>query len=326
MRLKNRVAVVPGGTSGIGKAIALGFAREGATVVVASRSAEKVREAEAELKALGSQGYGTTLDVTDEPSIQKLMSDVKNKYGRIDIMLNSAGAFPACPFLKMTTEKWKQVLDLNLNAPFYCAKAVAPIMAEQNYGRIIFISSAQGLRGIPLMAHYTAAKGGIIAFVRCIAAELGPYNITVNAIACGLTMTGPVSGGLHTKEDQLPVPGKLRLFDDEFELFPGIRLIVTDSHTLGSTIISVNTKQGRAYICGDIIYDQVMQCQKNPYGNLDVETHWNSAADCFGDQLSGNNVNFWGAKRAMHKIMREADLVLPSHDPYVMANYGDTIG
>jgi NAD(P)-dependent dehydrogenase (short-subunit alcohol dehydrogenase family) len=201
MRLKNRVAVVPGGTSGIGKAIALGFAREGATVVVASRSAEKVREAEAELNALGSQGYGTTLDVTDEPSIQKLMSDVKNKYGRIDIMLNSAGAFPACPFLKMTTENWKQVLDLNLNAPFYCAKAVAPIMAEQNYGRIIFISSAQGLRGIPLMAHYTAAKGGIIAFVRCIAAELGPYNITVNAIACGLTMTGPVSGGLHTKEE-----------------------------------------------------------------------------------------------------------------------------
>jgi glyoxylase-like metal-dependent hydrolase (beta-lactamase superfamily II) len=125
--------------------------------------------------------------------------------------------------------------------------------------------------------------------------------------------------------DQLPVPGKLRLFDDDFDLFPGIRLMVTDSHTLGSTIISVNTAKGLAYICGDIIYSQVMQCRKNPYGNSDVEAHWNSVADAFGDQLSGNNVNFWGAKRAMHKVMREADIILPSHDPYVMEIYGDTI-
>ena len=125
--------------------------------------------------------------------------------------------------------------------------------------------------------------------------------------------------------EQLPVPGKLRLFDEDFELFPGIRLMVAESHTLGSTIISVNTAKGAAYICGDIIYSQVMQCQKHPYGKEDIEAHWNSAADAFGDQISGNNLNLWSAKTALQKIMREADIILPSHDPYVLEAYGDTI-
>jgi glyoxylase-like metal-dependent hydrolase (beta-lactamase superfamily II) len=125
--------------------------------------------------------------------------------------------------------------------------------------------------------------------------------------------------------EQLPVPGKLRLFDEDFELFPGIKLMITDSHTWGSTIIAVNTVKGVAYLCGDIIYSQVMQCRKHPYGNLDIEAHWNSAADAFGDQLSGNNTNAWGSKSAIQKVMREADIVLPAHDPYVMETYGDTI-
>jgi 3-oxoacyl-[acyl-carrier protein] reductase len=201
MRLKGKVAVVPGGTSGIGKAIALGFAKEGATVVVAGRNEGRVKETETELKALGSEGFGAICDIIDESQVQALMNQAKEKFGRIDVMLNSAGAFPAKPFLKMTTEEWLDVLNLNLNGPFYCAKAVAPLMVEQKWGRIIFITSAQGLRGIPLMAHYTAAKGGIIAMARCLAAELGPYNITVNTIAAGLTLTGPVTGGLHTQKE-----------------------------------------------------------------------------------------------------------------------------
>lgn len=124
---------------------------------------------------------------------------------------------------------------------------------------------------------------------------------------------------------QMSVPGRMRLFDKGMVLFPGIRLMVAGGHTDGSTIISVNTAKGKAYLCGDIIYSQVMQCQKHPYGNADVEAQWNSVADAFGDQLSGNNVNQWKAKAALQKIMREADLVLPSHDPFVMEHYGDTI-
>lgn len=201
MRLKGKIAVIPGGTAGIGEAIALSYVKEGATVIVAGRNEARVKEAEAKLKALGNAGYGAICDITDEAQVQELMNQAKEKFGRIDVMLNSAGAFPAMPFLEMTTADWLDVLNLNLNGPFYCAKAAAQIMVEQKWGRIIFITSAQGLRGIPLMAHYTAAKGAIIAMTRCLAAELGPYNITVNTIAAGLTLTGPVTGGLHSQKE-----------------------------------------------------------------------------------------------------------------------------
>jgi glyoxylase-like metal-dependent hydrolase (beta-lactamase superfamily II) len=125
--------------------------------------------------------------------------------------------------------------------------------------------------------------------------------------------------------EQLPEPGKLRLYDDDFELFPGIRLMITEGHTQGSTIISVPTSKGLAYICGDIIYNQLWQTRKHPHSKPDVEAQYNGVAEKFGDQISGNNWNIWEAKKAMAKIMREADIVLPSHDPYVMETYGDTI-
>jgi len=201
MKLMEKVAVIPGGTAGIGLAIAKGYVKEGASVIVAGRNEARAKDAEAQLKELGNKGYSAICDITDEAQVNALMEQVKEKMGRIDIMVNSAGVFPAAPFLKMTSKEWKENMDINLHGPFYCARAVAPMMAEQKWGRIIFITSAQGLRGIPLMSHYTAAKGGIIAFTRCIASELGPYNITVNTIAAGLTLTGPVTGGLHSDEE-----------------------------------------------------------------------------------------------------------------------------
>lgn len=201
LELKGKVAVIPGGTSGIGLSIAKRYVKEGATVVVCGRNVEKAKKAEAELAELGNKGYGCSCDVSNEEAVNALMADVFEKFGRIDIMLDSAGVIPAKPFLKMTSEDWKWVQSINLDGPFYCTKAVAPYMIKNNYGRIIYITSGQGLRGIPLMAHYTACKGGLIAMARTLASELGPFGITVNTIACGLTMTAPLTGGFTTNKE-----------------------------------------------------------------------------------------------------------------------------
>ena len=199
--LKGKVALIPGGTSGIGFAIAKRYVQEGAAVVVCGRNKEKAAKAGEALAALGNKGYGTSCDVSDEAQVDAFVKEAKEKLGRVDILLESAGVIPGKPFLKMTTEDWKYVQHINLDGPFYCTKAVAPIMVEQKFGRIIYITSAQGLRGIPLMAHYTACKGALIAMTRCLASELGPYNITVNTIACGLTLTEPLTGGFTTNKE-----------------------------------------------------------------------------------------------------------------------------
>lgn len=189
MRLKGKIAVIPGGTSGIGKAIALGFINEGATVIVASRNEERVQEMRNIFAKIHHNGLSVAVDITCKDDVEHLMNHVIHNYGRIDILLNSAGFFPITDAVAIGCEEWKKVIDINLNGAFWCAQAAAPYMIQQNNGRIIFITSGQGLIGIPLMAHYSAAKGGVIALARALAAEFGMYNITVNTIAPGPTTT-----------------------------------------------------------------------------------------------------------------------------------------
>lgn len=194
MRLKGKVAVIPGGTAGIGREIALAYAREGATVVVASRSKDKVERMAKVFKDMGHNGMSLALDVTNRAQVEDLMKKVVDKYGRIDIMLNSAGWYPATPVLDVSADEWMKVLDLNLTGPFWCAQAAAKYMVKQKEGgSIIFLSSGQGLRGVALMAHYSSAKGGLNALARAMAAELGRFNIRVNSVAVGLTTTETVN-------------------------------------------------------------------------------------------------------------------------------------
>ncbi|MDR1069235.1 MAG: SDR family oxidoreductase [Gracilibacteraceae bacterium] len=192
MRLKGNVALIPGGTSGIGEQIALAFAREGATVVVASRNRERVDKVTQAIKSIG-QGGGIVADITSPDQAEGMVTQVVAEYGKIDILLNSAGFYPVTPFTQITPEEWHSVIDVNLSGPLYCAVAAAKEMVKRNYGRVIFITSGQGLRGVPLMAHYSAAKGGLIALARAMAAELGPHGVTVNTIAAGLTTTDMVN-------------------------------------------------------------------------------------------------------------------------------------
>jgi NAD(P)-dependent dehydrogenase (short-subunit alcohol dehydrogenase family) len=255
MRLKDNVAVITGGTSGIGLAIAERFVQEGAALVVAARNEKRNKAAEEKLRELGNTGYSVVCDVCDEAQVDALMKGAKEKLGRIDIFVGSAGAFPAKPFLKMTAKDWSDVLHLNLDSAFYCAKAVAPIMTAQNYGRIIFISSAQGLRGIPLMAHYSAAKGGVIAFARCIGAELGTCGITVNTIAAGLTLTPPVET-LHTQEEQDIVAASI----------PNKRL--GNSEDLAGLAALLASPEGKHITCQTIAVDGGMTQAQAVFENL----------------------------------------------------------
>lgn len=195
MKLEGKVALIPGGTSGIGEQIAYAFAREGATVVVASRNKAKVDRVAAEIGKIG-KGAGLVLDVTDQEKVEEAVAWVVKEYGKLDIMLNSAGFFPATPVEKISGDEWRRVIDINLNGPSYCAMAAARAMIPQKSGRIIFITSGQALRGVPLMAHYSAAKGGLVALARAMAAELGVYGITVNTIAAGLTTTDMVNDNM----------------------------------------------------------------------------------------------------------------------------------
>lgn len=199
MRLQNKVAFIPGGTAGIGKSIALGFMNEGAQVMVASRGAARVREMQELFEQRGLRGCSLPLDITDKAAVVECTKQVIERYGRIDILCCSAGFFPATPALDISEAEWHEVIEGNLSGAFYCAQAVAPYMRAQGGGRILFLSSGQGLRGIPLMAHYSAAKGGLIALARALASEFGPYGITVNTIAPGPTLTEKVTRNISAE-------------------------------------------------------------------------------------------------------------------------------
>ena len=190
MRLKDKIAIVVGGASGIGYAVCEMFVKEGATVVPADINGAKLPEIEAALKALGNEkGYAVQCDMTDFEQVNALVSGVKEKLGRVDIMFCGGGASWNTPFAEMDVEEWNKMLHMHLDSAFYCAKAAASVMVPQNYGRLIFISSGRAMRGDAAKVHYSAAKGGVMAFVRALGAELGPHGITVNSIAPGLTVT-----------------------------------------------------------------------------------------------------------------------------------------
>lgn len=124
---------------------------------------------------------------------------------------------------------------------------------------------------------------------------------------------------------QLKVPGKVRFFDDDFELFPGIELKITSGHTWGSTLIFVNTEKGKACLCGDVIYSVDKQCVQDPGGRPDTAAQYNGAAERFGNMPSGNCMDLWEAQAAIAKIFHEADIILPCHDAAVLEKYGEVI-
>ena len=195
MKLDNKTAIVTGARRGIGHAIALALAKEGANVVVSDISQEDCQKVVTEIEGLGRRGLALKCNVTSRAEVEDMVRRTVAEFGKVDILVNNAGIISFKPFLELTDEDWDNTLNVNLKGQFLCARAVAKEMAKNKWGRIINIASiSSGGCGIafPLIAHYTASKGGVMALTEALAVELTPQGINVNAICPGAIDTDMV--------------------------------------------------------------------------------------------------------------------------------------
>lgn len=190
MKLRNKVALVTGGATGIGKAVCLAYAAEGAKVVVnywnTPEEAEQVRAAIVES---GGEAIVQQADVSNAAEVERMIQAIGEIWGGVDIVVNNAGIYPNKTWYEITEEEWDRVMNVNLKSCFLISKAVFPHMRERKYGKIINVSSVTFLRGQKGFVHYVASKGGIVGFSRAMAREVGEHGITVNAISPGAVKT-----------------------------------------------------------------------------------------------------------------------------------------
>lgn len=210
----DRTAIVTGGASGIGLAIAERLARDGLKVAIFDREADAATEAAAKIAADGGTAIGVTVDVTDRAAIDAGVERVRAELGTPTVLVNNAGVDGFAPFLKIDEDTWNRLLDVNLTGTFRCCQAVIPGMIEAGWGRIVNISSSSAQGGQQFMAHYVSSKAGMIGLTKSLALEFGPKGITVNTIPPGFIDTpmlrrsaekGRLGNTVEHHETQTPV-------------------------------------------------------------------------------------------------------------------------
>jgi len=189
MKLKDKVALVTGAGSGLGRAIALAFAREGAKVVVNDIEEKRATQTVADIKAQGGDAFAVAADVSDSQQVKQMFAQAVEKYSTIDILVNNAGILQAEGIATMQDEQWKRMLAVHLDGTFYCTREAVTIMEPKGSGKIINMASIAAITGLGGATHYSAAKGGIMAFTKASAKELIGSGIYVNAIAPGFIDT-----------------------------------------------------------------------------------------------------------------------------------------
>jgi len=188
-RLTNKVAIVTGAGKGIGRAIAIRFAEEGAKVVVNDIDAINAQKIIKEISSINGNAIAVIADVTRSNDVEKLIKVTLDSFGRIDILVNNVGIYEPKPFLDISEEEWDRVMEVNVKSVFMCCKKVVPHMVKRGCGKIINIASISGKRGDTLISSYITSKHAVIGLTRALATELIQYGIIVNAVCPGITAT-----------------------------------------------------------------------------------------------------------------------------------------
>ena len=190
MKLQGKTAVVTGASRGVGRAVAIAYAREGARIVVNFSSNQDAAMATVkEIEALGSEAILYKADVSDKEEANGLISAARKRFGSVDILVNNAGITRPNLLIKMTEDEWDRVVDVHLKGAFFCTQAAGLFMKEQNAGKVINVTSVAGIVGTVGQVNYSAAKGGIIAFTKSVARELARFNVCANTISLGIVAT-----------------------------------------------------------------------------------------------------------------------------------------
>jgi 2-hydroxycyclohexanecarboxyl-CoA dehydrogenase len=244
MRFTNKVAIITGGSEGMGKAAAIGFAREGASVVITSRSQEKLEAAAKEIRSFGGKVTVVPGDIMKDDDIYAVVNKTLSEYGKVDILFNYAGGSPDLKpvslFIEQDKAFWDQMIRFNLWSTMIFCRAVIDPMMKQKYGKIVNTAAMAGKVGATTMAAYAAAKGGVIAFTKALAQEMVPYNINVNCVCpgpiatpgavkvIGAMMKSAAASGAGPKDPPPGKPGVMNRMGTPWEVASAVLYLASD--------------------------------------------------------------------------------------------------